>query len=476
MGDEANELVPAGQPGDATDVASAVVLSQQGLVVLQGSSDIVERLIENDFALARTKPTETSRPVASGALAHLGDLAELVGSSGTTQQVFQLDQAGMDMFNNGELASAGDGLMRAFGQGADGKITGHAALQQVDFNPQQLLSAQMAMTTVALTAAIKEVQDAVERVEDKVDYLKDLLDSERVGQVLGIHKALARRAEHIGFDGSLGDADWHAIDGVGVQVEQQIEALRSFVRKRLTSAEQQGRDISDRRDALDDVRELSEALALLIVAQDNLFLFQQLRLTRIRDTEPHRLENAMAEAHTLLAGHKDDDERMVQRARQVVADRVTVRALEIHRHLSARAVVRTSADVDEMLDWFAEERSLQYDTISIPPIPGVSEAVTELRGHGGRALAGGSGAAKGVSRWVNDGVRSTISRGRNVDNADAAEASAELQTSPPGEVESPRSSEGDEAPGSRLARVRRLRPRRSTGRDEADDPAEGDDG
>ena len=204
------------------------------------------------------------------------------------------------MFEAGTLASAkgGEGL-RLFSRGADGLISGQGAIKPLLMAPQQVLTAQMALTTIALTAAIKDVQAAVERVEDKVDLLRDLIDSQRVGEILGSNRALARRADKVGYGGQISDTDWQAIDGTGVEVEQQIETLRSFIRKRLKSAETKGMQISGRRDAIDDAKELSEALALLVVAQDSLFTYQELRIQRIRATEPHQLESALEEANEL---------------------------------------------------------------------------------------------------------------------------------------------------------------------------------
>ena len=108
-------------------------------------------------------------------------------------------------------AKGGEGL-RLFSRGADGLISGQGAIKPLLIAPQQVLTAQMALTTIALTAAIKDVQAAVERVEDKVDLLRDLIDSQRVGEILGSNRALARRAEKVGYGGEISETDWNAID------------------------------------------------------------------------------------------------------------------------------------------------------------------------------------------------------------------------------------------------------------------------
>ena len=378
--------------------ADAVVVAEHaGLVILDGASELVAELISSDPALRGTSPTQVSGAAAAGALAQLGDI---LARSDTTQLVFELDEKGMEMFRQGALAqsSTGDGWLRAFGKGADNLFSGQAAIKPLLLAPQEILTAQLAITTVALAAAIKQVQEAVERVEAKVDVIKDLALAAQVGSVVGAHRSLQRRADQLAFTGSMSDTDWNAIDDLGVQVEQQIETLLSFIRKRLRAAEDEGARIADRRDAISYVEDLAETLSLLVVAQDSLYLYQQLRLLRIRDREPHLLPAAITEANELIEGQRAEDHELLGAVRTIVSDRVEVKALEIHRFISARAVGRTAGSVDRSLDSFASHRTLDYETISIPPIPSVSDAYDELKE---RSSTVADGAKRGTSGLVN---------------------------------------------------------------------------
>ena len=374
--------------------AGELVVARQGsLLVLQGPRDLVEQLTANEPALRDRAP---SGPKRAGAIGSLAGLAAMLPTSGTYQEVFKLDSTALKQLKSGQLQRATDGSLSMMARGADGRFLKQGSLIPVDVNPTDLVNVQMALMTLALTSAINEVADAVARVEDKVDRLGDLLDAERVGAIVGAHRSLARRAELADPDGSLAEADWHAIDDVGIGVEQQIESLRSFVRKRLVSAEARGSDIADRRDALDDVGELSEALGLLVVAQDSLFLFQQLRLARIRDTEPARLPAAVDEARGLLADHGTEDADLLDRVRQVVAERATVKALEIHRFVTTGSLVARAGEVDQMLGWFAGQRTLAYEPIAEVEVPGINDAADELRTRGRAAVSGGRRIANGV--------------------------------------------------------------------------------
>lgn len=430
-------------------------------MLLQGPRRVVEQIIAEDPALLGARRGEARTDGATGALAKLATHAP---GSKAHQALVELDEVGLELFRKGQLADRGDGFMRLVGRAADATFTAHGAVRPLILAPQEVLTAQMALTTLALTAAIKEVQVAVERVEDKVDLLQDLIHSARAGEILGAHRSLSRRADQVGFDGSVGAADWHAIDDVGIAVEQQIESLRSFVRKRLTTAEDKGIRISDRRDALDDVKELSEGLALLIVAQDSLYLFQQLRLSRIRGTEIERLDAALTESNKLLADHRGEDYELLRRVREVVAQRVTVRALEIHHFRVAPSLVEAAREVDAMLTWFADQRLLPYDPIELSGLPGIADAAHELRDRGtelaseGRHLAGSlvgrvNGGRKGAKLKLDDShspaaLPPPVVGGSDV-VVDSQESSDESPESDPFRT---RFSKGRSAVGSRLAR------------------------
>lgn len=437
------------------------VLRSGGILILDGPRDVVGRLIAGDPALRTARPVHPSSPISLGALA---TLARLAGSaSGSTQTVFQLDAAGQALFDSGALSSAGDGFFRLFGQASNGQIVGHGALKPLTMAPQQAVAAQLAVVTIALTAAIKEVQKAVERVEEKVDLLRDLLEAGREGEIIGANRALRRRAEHLGFEGAMSDADWHAIDGVGVQVEQQIEQLRSYIRKRLAAAEDEGRKISGRLEAVEIAKEVSDTLALLIVAQDSLFLFQQLRVLRIKDTESEHLPAAIDESRALLDQHFEEDADLVLRLRTLVAERVEVQALEMVHFLAASSIVRLAPQVDESLAWFASQRGLSYDAIAVPDLPTAAEVVDEARVRGLEIASGGKQMITGLA----DRVRSRGGDGETSELA-AGPAAAAL----PAETGTPEPA-ATERVGSRLSRLRsEAASRLHRGDDEATAPTE----
>ncbi len=468
MADGELERIEQEVPPTEDEVA---VLRSGGILILDGPQAVIDRLIAGDPALRAARPVEPSSAAGLGALASLVPLIGSVG--GSTQTVFQLDAVGQALYESGTLSAVGDGFYRLFGRAANGMISDHGALKPLAMAPQQAMAAQLAVVTLALTAAIKEVQEAVERVEEKVDLLRDLLEANRDGEIIGANRALRRRAQQVGFDGTMSDADWHSIDDIGVEVEQQIERLRSFIRKRLAAAEDEGRKISGRLEAVEHARDVSETLALLVVAQDSLFLFQQLRVLRIKATQPEYAPAAIDEARSLLDQHFEEDADLVLRVRTLVAERVEVEALEMVHFLTAGSIVRLAPQVDNSLSWFASQRRLPYETIEVPPLPRASEVVDEARERGLAIASGGRQAIGDLAGRIRD-------RGGEGAGATGIGAGQAAEALPTG-TGTPAPADPDEGTGRfsklRSAAMSRIRPRAddsATAGDQPSNPADGD--
>lgn len=382
--------------GDLSGIGADDLLIAEvgGIVVLDGPVEAIERFRSINPVFDRATPLPTVGFVATAA----AQLGGLLARPDTSKQLFELDSVGMEMFERAGLAASkkGGDWLRLFGHGEDG-IAAQGSLRPVSMSPHNLMNAQMIVMTVALTAAIKEVQEAVERVERKLDNLNDLVTSMLVGGVLGAHEALVRRIEQSLLVGSISEADWASIHGVGVEVEQQIATLRTFIRKRLRAAIEEGSGVKGRRDALDHINQTTEILGLLAVAQHSLFLFQAARLQRIRDTEPDHLPAAVEEAQQLLERHAAEDRALLEQCRSLAAERLEVEPLELARYFSAKDLVRLAGQVDESLDWFADQRALAYESLPPSVLPTVGEAYDEVKAIGA-AVSDGARAAVDVAR------------------------------------------------------------------------------
>ena len=172
-------------------------------------------------------------------------------------------------------------------------------------------------------------------------------------------------------------------------------------------------------------------------------LFQQLRVLRIMDTEPEHAPAAIDESPALLDQHFTEDADLIDRLRTLVAERVEVQALEMLHFLAAGSIVRLAPQVDESLGWFASQRGLPYDTITVPPLPTASEVVDEARVRS-RAIASGS------KRMIGD----LADRVRNRDDETAPElAAGQGVPELPVEAGSVYSEDSDQAEG-RFSRIR----------------------
>lgn len=369
------------------------------MVVLDGPQHLVNELVLSSSVLGAGAEIEVDKsPNLDSALGVLSAAVGVAGMFGSTKRLFELDEKALEMLKAGQLVDKGDGWMRLFGKNAAGKLAGHGKIKEVNLTPERAMQAQLAMATMALEAAIKDVQEAVERVESKVDLLRDHIEAERVGSIGGLNRFLRRHATQVVENGHLNDGDWSGIDAIAAQIDQSLVTIEAFINKRLAAVELEGDDIGDRVDAMNDLSELAEALTLLLVAEDNQLVFEQLRLHRIRAANPEQFEAAVRASTELISDQRDGDRELIERVRKATEDRVGVRALEIHRIFSIPELAQAGARVDELLGDFAAHRRLSYDTIEIPERPGIGDAAAELRERGAQAADVSRKAARNVAK------------------------------------------------------------------------------
>lgn len=119
-----------------------------------------------------------------------------------------------------------------------GKIRGILDFEKVGgLGAEQALALQTAAATLALRAAIADVQAAVERVEGKVDDVLGLLRADRVGDIIGTKKLLDPLVERARHTGRVSGTDWQAVAGLGAETAKGIETLRAHIRSRLEAAD-----------------------------------------------------------------------------------------------------------------------------------------------------------------------------------------------------------------------------------------------
>lgn len=138
-----------------------------------------------------------------------------------------------------------------------------------------------------------------------------------IGDVIGHHQALRRTVLMLDESGQLPTADWDSLAPLGPGLEVVVERLRAHIRKSIDGFDA-SRPVQERasylQKAVEDNR-LGESLELLVIAEDSLYLWQRLRIERVKHTEPEHLELVVASARKMLADHLAADGELLLRGR-----------------------------------------------------------------------------------------------------------------------------------------------------------------
>lgn len=266
------------------------------------------------------------------------------------------------------------------------RIRGVLDFEKVDLGPQQMMALQTAAVSLALRAAIKEVQAAVERVENKVDAVLDLLRSDRLGDVLGTRRRLEPLVDRVRREGVISATDWSTVATIGTDVARDIEALRAYIRAQLQRADggwRTGDRVSDAQRLFDKKGLLVESLALLLVAEHNLAAWHELRIAHVRVDEPSHLPWTIEDAQTAIKAELDDDQALVDAVR-LVADRLTTpMALDGLAPWQRNALTTARLQLDDLAGWFADQRLLDITPLEAVAYPSPKQSLQ----HVGRSLS-----------------------------------------------------------------------------------------
>jgi hypothetical protein len=248
----------------------AVSVQPEGLLVAGDPSEIdayVERIREAAGhavgVMGMDKATlGNAAGLAAGAASFLGQTAKFV----------QLHPESVKAIHQGQLIPGMDGFYRMMTRGADKKFVSQLQWKQANLTPTRMMSLQMVAVQLALKTAIAEVEVSVQRVEGKVEEVLRLAHANRSGDVLGDRITIDRMAAYLDKHGSLSDADWDSIAGIGPALNRTVEQLRHHADRTLRSFDPT-KPIQERASFIVnavDGDQLGETLNLLVVAQESL--------------------------------------------------------------------------------------------------------------------------------------------------------------------------------------------------------------
>lgn len=365
----------------------AVAVSSDGVLV-SGDPEQVSTYVDRlrDAAAGAVSVAGVDRRSLADMGAAVAAVSALAAQSG---EFVRLSPSSMELLRQFNVLPGSDGFNLMTVVDDSGIFRGQLRWQSVALEPTQLLGMQMAMATVALRTAIASVEQAVEQVQGSVDAILALAEASRTGDVLGHYNTLERAVTALEDTGSLPAADWDSVAGLGPQLEVVIERLRNHV-KRTIEGFDSSQSVQDRaahigRAVKDD--RLGETLKLLVIAEQSLYLWQRLRIERVRRTEPEHLETVVESARTLLAQHVERDGELLAHARAELAAYAALKPLEVLRWMSASNVKRDMVRLRDDLDEFAEARRAQVTEWIEHEDPTIEDALAEL---GNRAKAVGA--------------------------------------------------------------------------------------
>lgn len=244
-----------------------------------------------------------------------------------------------------------------------GRFVARAKFEQVNLGPEQALALANASSTLALRAAIADVQKAVERVEGKVDQILALAQAERWGGIVGSHRVLKRMTALLDAGQVLTEADWDSVAALGPMAEITTERVRDHARRVVAGlpldapADERAAKLHDAVDA----GALGESLALLVVAEDALYQWQRLRLERIRTHEYGRLADANSYAREVLRDNVALDRQLVEDLYTRLIDYAHMRPLEVVRLISKMRLQKDQARLRMNLEEFVHARGIQIE-------------------------------------------------------------------------------------------------------------------
>jgi hypothetical protein len=293
----------------------------------------------------------------------------------THREYFEFSERARKLLKEHGAITIKDGYYRSFVH--NGRFAGNLDWKSVHLGPEQALSLQAAAGQLALRAAIKEVTVALERIEGKIDKLADLAEAERLGAVA---------------------ADWATLQPLVGRVSLRAYILRqlkdvkdsSLVRSRAREAE----DLTDRL--------LRESIALLVVAEQNYALWQELRLAHAVNHEPPATAAVTSDIHQQLAALTQADQGLVNML-QDVADRLTSpTGYEGLAPLQKRRLRKHVGRLDEMGRWFCEQRHLDDRPTERPELARMPESLSKV-----------GGTIAGAARTTTRAIAASPSRMRN---------------------------------------------------------------
>lgn len=360
-------------PPSAESPAAVELWRDDDGVLVSGSAEAIRSLVAQlteisgeQLAASPVVPTEALAVFATG-----------YADGATSGQYVRFTDKSMALLEKHGAVPNGEGGFHTMVMGDKG-IAGNLEWAATGGGPERALAFQTAAVGLALRTAVKNVEVAVARVEDKVDQVVSMLRSERLGNVLGDRRTLDSLVAHLDAGDPLTSTDWSSVAALGPAITRDLEKLRAHLRTQVEEVDGSWRP-RQRVNEADDLLSnglLTETLGLLLLAEHNFSQWQRLRIQRIADDEPDKLDAAIRQAKAAMQEHLAADQEFLGQFKAVQAEILEPRDHDGFALIQNRALGRAENDLADLTKWFAEQRLLDHEADAVRVRPGLKDSVT----------------------------------------------------------------------------------------------------
>lgn len=376
-------------------------------VLVEGDKGVVEAFAARLAEVIQGKSGRSVRISADG-LAALANLNSLVSAH---RDYFEFSADSLRLLREMGAIPAENGFFRSFVKDG-GRFAGNLEWAPVNLGAEQALAMQTMAAQLALRAAIKDVTAAIERVEGKVDKLLALAKAQRLGAAVGQAFTLRRMAERVRAAGRVSRTDWSTVDHIGHQIIEDLASFREYVYGEISDSETMA-FVRTRSGELKDLSDemLRQSLALIVVAEQNLSLWHEIKIAHVAAHEPEALESTVADARSEIAELSRLDQHMLDSMYATAQELLAPTGFEGFTPLERHRLRGRAAELDDLIEWFADQRLLD-STALVAEFPGFRDGVELVRDTAvGTARAAGGAIASGAAGLKARVVRSNRDEG-----------------------------------------------------------------
>lgn len=356
--------------------AAVEIFTSGNGVLVEGSQADVAVFIDGMLEATGELGGRAQRVAAEG----VALVANIAAVAQTHRQYIEFsDRARQLLIDRGAIPAQEAGYFRSFVRNGR-EFAGNLDWRPVDLSPEQALSLQAFAGQMALRAAIKELSDAVERIEGKIDQLADLAQAERLGHVVADRNTLQPLVDRVRSTGALSRTDWDTVAGLGPAIARDLESLRAYIIKQLKDVKR-SKLVRSRVGAAEDLTDqmVRESLALLVVAEQNYALWQELRLAHAVNHEPTAVSTVTADIRDQLALLARADQALLELLQGTVDLLAAPTGYEGLAPIQKRRLRKHVAQLDDMCTWFGDQRHLDDREIERPEMAVLLESVEKAR-------------------------------------------------------------------------------------------------